>query len=136
MIDLSELMPDEELGRRVSSRSHRRLVQRGNAPLSLFVRVGSHELSVDRLHDDYLPEVSAIAVRDDNARSRNFYGWAVVSQDVASRNGRRIEPTPQECNKYHADIVLPIAAVSDKKLREGHATELAARARWQQSSLK
>lgn len=131
MIDLSRLGPDEELGRRVSSRSVRGLVRRGDAPLSLFAREGTYKLSVDRLHVDYLSEVTAIAADYDRSRERNFYGWAVVTHDVASRNGRHVEPSPQPENKYHADIVLPIIVVSDKKKSEQHASELAAKAHWQ-----
>ena len=131
MIDLSKLMPDEGLGRRVSSRRDRRYLRRGDAPLSLFARRGTYKLSVDRMHDDYLSEATAIAVNYDKSRERTFYGWAVVTQDVASKHGRYVEPSPQQDNEYHADIVLPVIVASDKKKRDQHAAELAARAHWQ-----
>ena len=124
-------MPDEKLGRRVSSRSNRRLVQRGTVPLKLFIRKCTYELSVDRLHDDYFSEITAIADEYDKNRERNFYGWAAVSQEIACRNGRYLKLSPKTYNKFHADIVLPISVVSDKDEREKHATELAAFARWQ-----
>ena len=132
MIHPSNLTPDEELGRRISSSKDSRMARRGNVPLRLFVRRDTRELSVDRLHNDCLAEVSAIAVSYDESRNRNFYGWAVVTQDVASRNGRRIEPSPQEDNQYHADIILPDSVLLDKNERERHALELSAEARWQE----
>lgn len=106
------------------------MARRGNIPLRLFARRDTRELSVDRIHEDWLPEIIAIAVNYDEGRNRNFYGWAVVSQDVASSNGRRIELSPQEDNEYHADIVLPDSVLSDKNERERHALELSAEARW------
>ncbi len=104
---------------------------RGNVPVSLFELTGTRELSVDRLRDDHMVEVSAIAIEHDKRRNRNFYGWATVPQDAASENGRRVEPTPQPDNPYHADIILPIAVSKDDYQRERHATELAACAEWQ-----
>ena len=136
MIDLSTLGPDEELGRRVSSRNHSKLVQRGDAPLDLFVGKCAYKLSVDRLHNDYLLEVTAIAVAYDNSRERNFYGWAAITQDVATKNGRSVELSPQPDNKFHADIVLPITDSSDKNEIERHASELAAKSHWQDSALR
>ena len=124
-------MADEELGRRVSSQKHRRLVQRGDTPLSLFMRKDTYELSVDRLHEYHISEVTKIAVSYDDNRNRTFYGWAVVSQDVAAGSGRNIRPSPKAGNDYHADIILPAIVVSDKREREKHASELAAKARWQ-----
>ena len=128
----SNLTPDEELGRRISSSKDSRMARRGNVPLRLFVRRDTRELSVDRLHNDFLREVTEIAVSYDKGRNRNFYGWAVVTQDVASRSGRRIELSPQEDNEYHADIILPVSVLSDKNERERHALELSAEARWQE----
>ena len=135
MIDLSKLAPDEELGRRVSSNGDRKLVERGDTPLKLFVREGTNELSVDRIHDDdCLSEVTTIATKYDEGRGRHFHGWATVAQDVASKNGRSVEPSPQPDNQYHADIVLPSVVTVDKKASEQHASELAAKARWQVSA--
>ena len=130
MINPSNLTPDEELGRRVSSSKDSRMARRGNIPLRLFARRDTRELSVDRIREDWLPEVTAIAVNYDEGRNRNFYGWAIVAQDVASSNGRHIELSPQEDNEYHADIVLPDSVLSDKNELERHALELSAEARW------
>ena len=131
MIDPSNLVPDEKLGRRVSSRKERKKVESGDTPLSLFVRDGSNKLSVDRLRNDYLREITKISKKYDECRGRNFYGWATVSQDVASRNERQIGISPQTDNPYHADIVLPIIVLSDQEKSDEHASELAANAYWQ-----
>ncbi len=130
MTNPSNLTPDEELGRRVSSSKDSRMARRGNIPLRLFVQRNTRELSVDRIHEDWLPEIIAVAVNYDESRNRNFYGWVVVPQGVASSNGRGIELSPQENNEYHADIVLPDSVLSDKSERERHALELSAEAHW------
>ena len=122
---------DERLGRRISSQKHLRLVRRGDAPVSLFMRTSMPLLSVDRLRDDWLPDATSVAVRYDEGRGRTFYGWAAVSEEQASQNGRVVDPSPQEGNQYHADIVLPPTVVSDKDEYQEHAVELAAQARWQ-----
>ena len=125
-MDPSRLMPDEELGRRISSTRIWKRVQRGVAPLALFQPrpVDNLKLSVDRVRESYLSDLTGIAVRDDQRRDRNFYGWATVTQDVASKSGRYIEPSPKKDNPYHADIVLPDDS-------DQHKTELAAHARCQ-----
>ena len=94
-------------------------------------RGGTNELSVDRVYDDNLPKVTNIAVAHDVGRGRSFYGWVVVTQDMAARNGRSIKASPREDNEFHADIVLPLEVVSDKEKRQQHASELATYARWQ-----
>lgn len=97
----------------------------------MFEQRGASELSVDRVYDDNLSKVTNIAVAHDVGRGRSFYGWVVVTQDEAARNGRSIKASPQEDNDFHADIVLPIEVIANKDLRQQHATELATYARWQ-----
>ena len=127
----SQIGSGERLGRRISSRSHLRLVRRGDAPISLFMREDTRFLSVDRLRDDWLADATDVAVGYDNERGRTFYGWAAVSLVVSARNDREVESSPQEGNQYHADIVLPLMVMSDKSEYERHAVELAAKASWQ-----
>ena len=129
-----EIGSDERLGRRISSRGERNRVRRGDAPVSLFMRKNMPLLSVDRLRDDWLADATDVAVGYDNERGRTFYGWAAVSLDDAARNDREVEPSPQEGNQYHADIVLPPRVIFDKNEYERHAIELAAQARWQPSA--
>lgn len=89
------------------------------------------DLSVDRLREDCLADATDIAVRYDEGRGRTFYGWAAISRSDATQNDREIEPSPQEDNRYHADIVLPPVVISDENEYLKHALELAAQARWQ-----
>ena len=131
MSDSSEFAPDEKLGRRVSSSRYINRSKRNNVPARMFEQRGTNELSVDRVYDDNLPKVTNIAVAHDVGRGRSFYGWVVVTQDVAARNGRSIKASPQEDNEFHPDIVLPLEVVSDKEKRQQHASELATYARWQ-----
>lgn len=122
---------DERLGRRLSSRKHRNLVRRGNAPVSLFMREDTRILSVDRLRGDWLADATDVAIGYDEGRGRTFYGWATVSEERASQNDRVVDPSPQEDNPYHADLVLPLIVMFNRKTYERHAVELAAQASWQ-----
>ena len=122
---------DERLGRRISSQKHLRLVRRGDAPVSLFMRDDTRYLSVDRLRDDWLADATDVAVGYDQGRGRTFYGWATVSEEQANQSDGVVEPSPQEDNQYHADIVLPLMVMFDKNEYEKRAVELAAQARWQ-----
>ena len=131
MTDFSEFAPYEKLGRRVSSSRYINRSKRNNVPARMFEQRNTNELSVDRVHDDNLPKATSIAVAHDVGRGRNFYGWVVVPQDMAARNGRSIKASPREDNEFHADIVLPLEVVSDKEKRQQHASELATYARWQ-----
>ena len=128
----SQIGIDERLGRRISSQKDRKLVKRGDAPAKLFIRKGMRDLSVDRLREDWLADATDIAVRYDEGRGRKFYGWAAVSWNDATRNDREVEPSPQEGNQYHADIVLPQEVICDKNEYEKHAIKLAAQAHWQE----
>ena len=122
---------DERLGRRISSQRDRNLVRRGDAPVRLFMREDTRYLSVDRLRDVWLPDVTDVEVRYDKERGRTFRGWAAVSRNDATQNAREVEPSPQEGNQYHADIVLPLTVMFGKDEYQKHAVELAAQARWQ-----
>ena len=126
-----QIESDERLGRRLSSRKHRNLVRRGNAPVSLFMREDTRILSVDRLRDDWLTDATNVAVRYDEGRGRTFYGWATVSEERANQSDRVVEPSPQEDNPYHADLVLPMIVMFNRRTYEKHAVELAAHASWQ-----
>ena len=86
------------------------------------------------MRDDWLMDATDVASRYDEGRNRTFYGWATVSRNDAMRNDREVEPSPQEGNQYHADIVLPPRVIFDKNEYERHAIELAAQARWQPSA--
>lgn len=77
-----------------------------------------------------MPHVRPIAILRDLKRPRTFYGWSVVSQAVATDNGRQVNPTPSTDNPYHADIILPVAVRSNDELYLDHLNDLAANAYW------
>ena len=127
------LEPDEQLGRRVTSRKLANKLSRGETtPISVFFREGEDDLSVDRLRSDYLPDVSAVAASEQKKYNSRFFGWAYVSQDRASREGRRVEPNCQPGNKYHVSVYWPPGVVGDKRKLEEHALELAENSCWQE----
>ena len=133
MVNPSNFELDEKLGRSVSSRKIINRIRRRDTPPNLFYsRIDEDDLSVDRLHNDYLKEVTDVAKRRDENRGRSFYGWAAVSQEIASGDGRRIAPTPQEYNQFHASIYWPDGVSSEKSMMRRHAVELAANAHWQE----
>lgn len=133
MVTLETLKPDEELGRHVSSRGYIRWLEQGKVHKRLFLQKGRHKLSVDRLHEDHQPHVTQTAIQIQKSRQdgpHRLYGWAVVSQETGSENGRTIELSPTQDNPYHADIVLPPSVLTDKDEMEQHVEELAAKAYW------
>ena len=85
------------------------------------------EISVfilSRVSDSKLTQIAdSIAVQ--RGSNRKFYGWAELSVANASIDAREVHATPAPENKWHADIVLPIAAKDDKKVRERHVNQLA-----------
>lgn len=126
------LAQSERLGRGISSSKHfDRFKKHGICSIKIFIHRNRRKLSVDRLNDDNLSSVCEIAKKREVDRGRTFYGWASVTEDVASSNGRTIADSPQVNNPFHADIVLPACVLTDKKAMEEHATELAANAQLQ-----
>ena len=119
----------EELGRSLFSRRH----FRGGRvfPPAFLEKPGNPELSVDRL--THAPPDVAVAIADcaGAMRGRTFYGWAIIPAGKAS-DGRTVQasPLPDGTNPYHADIILPAAALTDPAEQQRHARELADAAQW------
>ena len=124
---------EEDLGRRVSSSRTAERAQRSRVPIALFLppKVGDTDISVDRLSIVPLEEPAAIADKHDSARGRTFYGWAVVTAELAADNGRQVVATsiPDE-NPYHADIVLLQSVADDDEQRKLPAQQLADSSSW------
>lgn len=89
-------------------------------------------LSVDRLSvappDEATEIAEAVAVK----RNATFYGWAFLTASSARENEREAIASPKENNPYHADIVLPQAAVEDREEQKRHALELADASSWRE----
>ena len=133
MFNKKELAPDERLGRSVSSRSHRKLVERGQTPVSLFYlrEIDEGKLSVDRIAEEWLTEVTQMAHDRDGRRCRNFYGWATITQADASSLSLQAKASGFTENIFHASICFPPEVPDDECLMDSLATELAAKARFQ-----
>ena len=88
------------------------------------------EISVFLLN--FTSDETLTKIGDDMAQQRSpnrkFYGWAELSVADASEDERKVRATPRPENKWHADIVLPSSAKTDKKERERHANQLASMA--------
>jgi hypothetical protein len=128
----TELAALERLGRHVFSRSRAKRLRRGRADHQAFLEAdGVDELSVDRLDYAPLEVMQKIATEAGQSRDGEFQGWAVVTVEQAAQNGRSVEAKPLLDNRYHAEIVLNIAAYTERRdLQKQHATELATMATW------
>lgn len=125
---------DEDLGRRVFSKSQARRARCGRIRHYQFLPEGDGlTMSVDRLTvaDGQGFDLTDLASKASASRSGPFEGWLSVTVADVRREGRRVEASPQEDNPYHADIVLPDGA-TDKGERIRHAQVLARGARWRE----
>ena len=128
-----DIAPEENLGRDVFSSGQAKRARRGRVPVNVFLeKEREPKLSVDRLDLASPEEMTEIADRVAAARSRTFYGWAVIAREIATSNGRTATASPQLGNPYHADIVLPDPAVEDRDEQKSHAQELADAAVWRE----
>ena len=117
-----------DVGRAIFQSNHWKSICRGVASVAIFRDEKSPvEISVfilSRVSDRKLTQIAdSIAVQ--RGSNRKFYGWAELSVANASIDAREVHATPAPENKWHADIVLPIAAKDDKKVRERHVNQLA-----------
>ena len=125
----------EELGRRVFSRSVAKDAANGRVRPSVFCeKTGVKKMSVDRLtraEPDGIAEVVADAEKAAANRPEPpniFCGWAVVAAEKVVSAGCSVKDSPTCCNRYHADIILPDAAMENEDAQKGYATTLAGKA--------
>lgn len=136
---MSEQLPalgiSENIGRSVfSGRAAKRARKDGTIIPDVFLESREADsISVDRM--DHAPRTVLAAlstqIGQNRIQPREFRGWAVLTVEAAESNGRAVRATPNESNRYHADIFLHLR--DDDERRDGqrqHATELAARATW------
>ncbi len=128
-VEVGELAPADKLGRRMFSKSRAKRAERtGRIQHDLFEIDDPHKgISVDvldRCLDDQVARIAEAAA--ESRRASGFYGWAVVTVEVASAAGRSVELSPQLDNPFHADILLGIDTAEDHKdLVRQHAYDLA-----------
>lgn len=128
-VSLSESLGRGVFFQRIRKQAIRKIIRSEN-----FESKNSTQISVDRLDWATSVEMAKIAITN-RPDDKPFYGWAVVSAEVASMNGREVRATPQESNPYHADILLP--SNDEKEMEElmQHLTELAGSATWRESPI-
>ena len=131
-IDLPKLRATDIIGRRVYSRKRAARAQRGTVVHDIFLeRPGVGKLSVDRLDHASNREMTEIAETHSRVRSGPFTGWATVTIEDASKNGRNVLASPQLANPYHADICLNLPDNNEQRdIQIEHAHQLAAAATW------
>ena len=124
----------EELGRDIFSRRQSQQAAKGAVPYQVSLeRIGARTISVDRLTcAPTAAEVAAIAERVGARRDppRRFYGWAVAETEKVIQIDGRVNATPLPYNPYHADIVLPDAAVESEEAQRQYAAKLARMSEW------
>ena len=129
--------PSEELGRCVLSSHNARRSSRGSVPHNVFLERPGSDISVERL--SVAPDAEALDharnVATQRGTGKKFYGWAVVTAELAALSERQVLATPQKDNPYHADIVLPDSARDERDEQIRHAQELADASRWQPAKL-
>ena len=114
----SEICPQEDIGRQLFGSGHFSR-QSGRVKYRAFYRKGYSVLSVDRLH--YGPPGFLKAVGERNAEERNlkFHGWAKLTAENASRDGRKVDADPLlEVNPFHALILLSSDTTNDIDRKE------------------
>lgn len=129
-IDISD---QEKLARGIFSESTAKRAPR-KIPTTVFLeKRGEKNISVDRIDTassiDILVDISDKIAKN---RQRTFYGWAVITAENASNNEREVLASPLQHNPYHADIILPDAAVIKREKQKTHAQQLADKATWRE----
>lgn len=130
--ELPDLRPNDFLGRSVFSSGQARRAERRAVPHHVFLELEEAEsLSVNRL--DHASDTVMAEIGDNFAilRGRNFYGWATVTVEEGSRDGREVAAAPLSYNLYHAEIYLNVPEDAERRDRQvQHATDLATAANW------
>lgn len=126
-----DLISKGAVGRAIFQSSDWHKMERGTTSISIFLDTKSPtKISVFLLNltsDDELTQIGD-GIAKQRGVNRKFYGWAELSVTDANRDQRKVHFSPQPENAWHADIVLPPIAETDKKERERHANELANKA--------
>ena len=132
----SQIGMEESLGRSVFSRKDAGRASRNQIPASVLVPPKRRlDVSVDRL-DFVTTEIAtslgdhAAAQRSTPETERSYYGRVVIKARYAQEDGRTVNATPQCCNPYHADIVLPESALNED-IQKKHAQQLASASCWE-----
>ena len=131
-----EIGPEETVGHQINSKTKADECARGIRWRAIFQYKCRRDLSVDRLHPNWYADVVQIAT-DQQITQRQpkcFYGWVVVTPQMATQCGRELCPSGTCRNPYHADIWMPHGAGTCKVVRRRHASHLVSLGAWWQPS--
>lgn len=135
-----EVQEQEALGRSIANSSEEAKARRGVIVRSVFLdkRPAELSLSVDRMDHAPRTEMAAIAADRERRRvpARTFRGWALITAEDASGNGRKVKASPKDGNPYHSDICLNLTERNPDKVliqKKEHAQELASRSSWKEA---
>lgn len=114
--DRASLVADRQLGRRAKSKTRARKAFRNQAgskgrciPKNAFIPpTGSTTLSVDCLGVNSDRNMAHIAIRQLSLANEKFFGWYVLTVSDVYKNECTLRISPNQENRYHADIVLPV----------------------------
>ena len=129
------MYPCEHIGRRVFYRSDVKRTKKRSAVSVFLEREGEPCLSTDRLSLCPLEEISEIAETESKNRDGKFRGWAKITAAKAGEDNRHVKASPTNGNKYHADIVLPEDAVTERIEQRWHARRMALAAEFKDPAL-
>lgn len=129
-----EIGLEETVGHEINSETKAKQCVRGIYWRSVYQYKCRRDLSVDRLHPHWYADVVQVAT--DQQRTQHepkcFYGWVVVTQQMATEDGRELNPSRTCSNPYHADIWMPHGVETCKVLRRWHASQLVSLGAWWQ----
>ena len=107
----------------------------GEIKSSTFIHYGRNELSADRY--DKMDQGTAVnqghSVAATRGAKNKFEGWALIKVVCVENAGLKATKSPQDGHKWHADILLPEQAETDRKTHYNHAGNLARRANWKEN---
>ena len=99
-----------------------------------FVQYGTSELSVDRYTrmgiDKALERGEGLAKL--RGANRQFHGWATLTRADAMSIGFDAKASQEGGHFWHADIILPDDAATDKEAHNHYAADLVKVAKWQE----
>ena len=128
----------DTLGREESSEStakkvyrNRHSKSRGGPSVRRFkAPKNSNKISVNRLGFATDSEMAEIGIQHAAALRKEFWGWYVLNAGDVEEVGCAVDPSPALDNRYHADIVVPVALDAKERNEEliEYARDLAYRA--------
>ena len=126
----------ENLGRSVySRRSAKKARQPQPIPEAFLVSRSDDKISTDRLDHAHRTKMAEIASKRGHERRdgpREFHGWAIVTVNDASANGRWVMESPLDDNPYHSDIYMELPEGDERRdMQKEHSVNLAANATWE-----